>query len=171
MRSLFWFLFGILVAIGALSVGGYLFLESGGVAMATTAKPLPLERRVAHMALRASIGNAGEQLDPLAVNASNLVAGARIYKEHCSTCHGLVGGEPTAIAKGMFPHPPQLLTKGEMVTDDPEGVTFWKVTHGIRLSGMPGFGQTLSDTDRWQATMLVAHADNLPPAVQALLKR
>jgi mono/diheme cytochrome c family protein len=55
------------------------------------------------------------------------------------------------------------------VTDDPEGETFWKVTHGIRLSGMPGFGSTLSDTERWQLTMLVAHADKLSPAVQAEL--
>lgn len=56
-----------------------------------------------------------------------------------------------------------------MVTDDPEGVTYWKATHGIRLSGMPGFGATLSDTQRWQVTMLVAHADQLSPAVQAAL--
>ena len=54
-----------------------------------------------------------------------------------------------------------------MVTDDPEGVTHWKVTHGIRLSGMPGFGSTLSDTQRWQLTMLVAHAGKLSPAVEA----
>jgi mono/diheme cytochrome c family protein len=53
-----------------------------------------------------------------------------------------------------------------MVTDDPEGVTYWKVTNGIRLSGMPGFGGTLSDTERWQVTMLVAHADKLSRAVE-----
>jgi mono/diheme cytochrome c family protein len=69
----------------------------------------------------------------------------------------------------MFPKPPQLFTPDEMVTDDPEGVTFWVVTHGIRLSGMPGFGATLSETERWQVTLLVAHADKLPPAVQAAL--
>jgi len=56
-----------------------------------------------------------------------------------------------------------------MVTGDPEGVTYWKVTHGIRLSGMPGFGGALSDTTRWQLTMLVAHADKLSPTVQAAL--
>jgi thiosulfate dehydrogenase len=55
-----------------------------------------------------------------------------------------------------------------MVTDDPQGETYWKVTHGIRLSGMPGFGVILSDTQRWQVTMLVAHADKLPSAAQAV---
>ena len=56
-----------------------------------------------------------------------------------------------------------------MVTDEPEGITYWKVTHGIRLSGMPGFAANLSAAERWQATMLVAHADKLSPAVQAVL--
>ena len=56
-----------------------------------------------------------------------------------------------------------------MMTDDPEGETFWKVTHGIRLSGMPGFKSALSDTERWQLTSLVAHADRLSPEVQAEL--
>jgi hypothetical protein len=36
-------------------------------------------------------------------------------------------------------------------------------------SGMPGFERTLSDTARWQVTMLVAHADALSPAVRAAL--
>ena len=56
-----------------------------------------------------------------------------------------------------------------MVTDDPEGTTFWKISHGIRLSGMPRF-DTLPETTRWQVTMLLKHADRLPPAVQASLR-
>jgi mono/diheme cytochrome c family protein len=70
----------------------------------------------------------------------------------------------------MFPSPPQLFEEADMVTDDPEGVTFWKVTNGIRLSGMPGFGGALSDTQRWQVTMLVAHAGKLSGAVQAAFR-
>ena len=86
-------------------------------------------------------------------------------------CHGLPDKSPTLAAQGMFPPPPQLLQPNAMVTDDPEGVTFWKVTHGIRLSGMPGFGKTLSETQRWQVTMFVAHADELAPAVKDELAR
>jgi hypothetical protein len=32
---------------------------------------------------------------------------------------------------------------------------------------MPAFADALSDTQRWQVTMLVAHADKISPAVQA----
>ena len=135
--------------------------------MTTTAPPLPLEKTVARMALRASIGNAGDRKDPVPFDDSNMLAGMNLYREHCAVCHGAPGRPPTAISKGMFPPPPQLFEKEDMVTDDPEGVTYWKVTHGIRLSGMPGFGATLSDTQRWQVTMLVAHADKLSHAVRA----
>ena len=160
---------GIIITVAAIFVGGYLFIISGGVPMETTAAPLPLEATVAGLAIKASLRGAADQKDPLALNDDNLVAGAKTFKDNCAPCHGLPGQRAGAIAKGMFPPPPQLFEHDEMVTDDPEGVTFWVVTHGIRLSGMPGFATTLSDEQRWQVAMLLAHADKLPPAVQSAL--
>ena len=154
--SLRWFVVGVFITLVTIVVGGYLFVTAGGISMQTTAQPLPLEKTVAAMALRASIGNAADQKDPLSFDNGNMLAGVEQYKEHCAVCHGTPGQPRTAISKGMFPPPPQLFEKDDMVTDDPEGVTYWKVTHGIRLSGMPGFGSTLSDTQRWQVTMLAA---------------
>ena len=161
------FILGMIATVLILVIGGYLFISGGGVSMETSASPLPLEKTLAQMALKASEGNAADHKDPLPLNDENLVAGVQAYKENCAGCHGTPGGKPNAIAKGMFPPPPQLFDEKEMVTDDPEGVTFWKLTHGIRLSGMPGFGIALSDQQRWQVTMLLAHADKLLPASQA----
>jgi thiosulfate dehydrogenase len=163
------FFLGIIVGIVVLVAGAIVFVKSGGISMETSAAPLPFEEKLAGMALHASIGDAANQKNPLPPNDSNLVAGAHIFEEHCSACHGILGQPRTEIAKGMFPPPPQLLTTDEGVTDDPEGVTYWKVTHGIRLSGMPAFGGALSATERWRVTALVAHADKLPPAVSAIL--
>lgn len=161
------FLCGIFVTILIIVIGGYLLVRSGGISLATTAKPLPMEERIADMALQASMGNAADQKNPLPFDDANMVAGAHVYKEHCAVCHGAPERPRTAVSKGMFPPPPQLMEKEGMMTDDPEGETYWKVTHGIRLSGMPGFASTLSDTARWQVTMLVKHADNIPPPAQA----
>ena len=147
----------------ALAVGGYWFVTSGRLSMATTATPLPMEKTVAKLALRASIGSAKDQTNPLALDDSTMVAGAKLFKDHCAGCHGAPQQPQSAFTKAMFPPPPQLFVKDDMVTDDPQGETYWKVTHGIRLSGMAGFAAILSDTERWQVTMLVAHADKLPP--------
>jgi len=163
------FVLGIVITLVVLAAAGYLFVKTGGISMDTTAPPFPLEKTVAGMALRASMGRAADQKNPLPFNDDTMLAGALKYKQNCAVCHGVPGQPPTAIAKGMFPDPPQLFEKKDMMTDDPEGETFWKVTHGIRLSGMPGFQSTLSDTERWQLTTLVAHADRLSPAVLAEL--
>lgn len=166
-----WFVLGIVITIVitmvVLAGGAYLFVKEGGISMETTAPPLPLETTVAHMALRASMGHAADLRNPLGFNDDTMLAAARTYKQNCAVCHGTPGQPRTLISKGMFPDPPQLFEKQGMMTDDPEGETFWKVTHGIRLSGMPGFGSALSDTERWQLTTLVAHADKLSPAVLA----
>ncbi len=164
-----WLLLGFVIAIAVILVGGYLFVTAGGVPMAASASPLPLERTVARLALHASFNNARNDKDPLPLTDANLVAGAKVYRDNCVVCHGAPGHAPTPIASGMFPDPPQLFTPREMVTDDPEGITYWKVTNGIRLSGMPGFTNALSDTERWQVTMLLAHADKLPASVRGIL--
>jgi thiosulfate dehydrogenase len=161
------FILGVLVTVLILVGGGYWFVNSGKLSMATTAPPLPMEKKVAGMALRASIGSARDQPNPLPFDDSDMLAGAKLYKNHCSACHGLPQQPQKAFTKAMFPPPPQLFVKDDMVTDDPQGETYWKVTHGIRLSGMPSFANLMSDTERWQVAMVVAHADELSPAVRA----
>jgi thiosulfate dehydrogenase len=56
-----------------------------------------------------------------------------------------------------------------MVTDDPVGVTYWKVANGIRMTGMPGFGEMLSPTQMWQVSQLLKNADKLPDQTKAVL--
>jgi mono/diheme cytochrome c family protein len=68
----------------------------------------------------------------------------------------------------MFPRPP-LLFRGKGVTDDEPGETYWKVENGIRLTGMPGFKKSLSATQMWQVSLLLANADKLPDSVQRSL--
>ena len=68
----------------------------------------------------------------------------------------------------MYPPPPQLF-HGHGVTPDPVTETYWKVTNGIRLSGMPGFSPSLSTTQMWQVSLVVANADKLPKAAKDIL--
>jgi len=167
-----WFMAGVLVAaLVIVPLGAYLFVKLGGIAMATTARPLPLEKTFARTALRASMGDAAKVQNPLEPSEANLEAGAHVYMQQCAVCHGLPNQSETAIASGEFPPPPQLFQPRHMVTDDPQGTIHWKVAHGIRLSGMPGFGSTLSDAEQWQVTMLLAQADKLPAKAKAVLEQ
>ena len=108
MSRVLWFVLGIVFGIAALFVGGYLFVRGGGVPMGTTAKPLPLEKTVAGMALRASYGPSASRKNPLPFSEQNMLEGAMAYADHCAVCHGAPGKPRTAISQGMFPDPPGL---------------------------------------------------------------
>jgi thiosulfate dehydrogenase len=68
----------------------------------------------------------------------------------------------------MFPKPPQLF-RGKGVTDDPASETYWKTANGIRLSGMPAFKAKLTDTQLWQVSQMLAHANEIAESVQRVL--
>jgi thiosulfate dehydrogenase len=151
---------GLLVVPAAV----YLYFSMGMAPVATSAPPMLFERKLAHMALDARIDKEMPKTVPIAADEAAYTAGAQIYKDHCAVCHGLPGQAQTSIAKGMFPRPPKLL-EGTGVTDDPAGETYWKVEKGIRLTGMPGFDKSLSTTQMWQVSLLLANADKLPKPV------
>ena len=47
--------------------------------------------------------------------------------------------------------------------DDPAGVTYWKVFHGIRMTGMPSFHHTLSEQQIWEVTLFLQNMDKPAP--------
>jgi len=164
------FIAGLILGVLVIPVCGYLYFASGKAPTATADPPMPFEERMAKMALRARLQPARSLKSPVAADETALVAGAKIYKENCAMCHGLPNQPVAAIPKGMFPYPPQLFHGDDMVTDDPVGTIYWKVTNGIRLTGMPAFNHSLNDTQIWQVAQLLNHADKVPPAAQDLLK-
>jgi thiosulfate dehydrogenase len=129
---------------------------------------MPFERLLARSALHARISREMPKTVPIASDESSYRAGVEIYRQDCAVCHGLPGEEPAAIARGMFPRPPQLF-RGKGVTDDEPGETYWKVENGVRLTGMPGFEKSLSETQMWQVSLLLANADKLSDSVKQSL--
>lgn len=169
MHRLGYILLGFVLAFVLVAVGGYLYIRWGGMPMATAAGALPGEQMIAKMALRASFSGSLNLKNPLPVNDDNLKGGADVYNGNCALCHGALDQKPPDLSAAMFPQAPQLLVPREMVADDPEGETYWKVTNGIRMTAMPAFGKILDDKRRWQVTMLLAHADKLTPAARKQL--
>jgi mono/diheme cytochrome c family protein len=133
------------------------------------AKPPGVERWAAHMSLRGALAReAPKGANPVPLTDANLIAGVKLYAQNCAVCHGDASGTPSNVAKGLYQHPPQLAKDG--VEDDPEGVTYWKIYHGIRFTGMPSFGHTLTDEQLWQLALFLKHMDGLPPAPQRVWK-
>jgi thiosulfate dehydrogenase len=162
------FLVGLILGIILVPFGSYLYFASGHAPVATTDSDMPFERFFAAKALHARIAKEMPQTVPIQRNEANYLAGVELYKQHCGVCHGVPLTPKTAIAGGIYPQPPRLL-EGKGVTDDEPGESYWKISNGIRLSGMPGFGKSLSETQMWQIALLVANADKLPASAKAAL--
>ena len=160
---------GLVLGVAIVFAGAYLYFSLGLAPVATSAPPMPFEEKMASMALHARIAKEAPSGVPVPADEANLTAGAQLYREHCAVCHGLTGRPETATAKGMFPKPPQFF-QGNGVTDDPVADTYWKAKNGIRLTGMPGYGPSLSEQQLWQVSLLLAHADKLPASVQTALR-
>jgi thiosulfate dehydrogenase len=156
---------GLILGILIVPIALFCYIETGQAPAAASDPPLPFEAFLARGGLHARIKKETQDRALSTFTAGDLAAGADVYKTNCAFCHGLPLQAPSAASQGMFPHAPQLFTAKETVTDDPVGVSYWKVKHGIRLTGMPGFEKTLSDQQMWQVAALMASADKLPPDV------
>lgn len=165
------FIVGLILGLLIPAIGAYCYFRYGYAPVATASAPMPFEKTAARMALKARISKEAPKDSPIQPTEQNLIGGAKVYVDNCAFCHGWPNQPASKAAKGMFPLPPQLFNKDEMVTDDPVGVTYWKVKNGIRMTGMPGFGEMLSDNEIWQLSELLKNADKLPPSLAAVLQK
>jgi thiosulfate dehydrogenase len=164
LKGMVW---GVALTLAVALVSAFLMVRSGLIPANADARPGGLELWMAGTSLDATLDRfAPKEQNPVALNDQNLLDGVRLFAQNCAICHGSAKGatSPSPIAKGEYPRPPQLATDG--VEDDPEGDSFWKIRHGIRLTGMPSFGYTLSDREIWTLALFLKHMDRLPPAVQ-----
>jgi mono/diheme cytochrome c family protein len=163
------FIVGLIMGVLLVPAAFYVYVSLGLAPVATSAPPMPFERFFAKTALHAVLRREAPKTLSKAASDSVLLTGARVFVENCSVCHGFPNQPESRIAKGMFPHPPQLFEPHHMVTNDPVGVTYWKARHGIRLSGMPGFEASLTNDKLYAVSLLLANANHLPANVRQAL--
>lgn len=168
------FIIGVIVGLIVFPLGLIGWFRWGNPPVAVADQPLPFEKQITSVPLHSRIDREMVKTPPIQPTDDNLIAGAQIYSDNCAECHGLQG-KPSGDGTNMFPGAPQLWRKhphGDVVgvSDDPPGETYWKVANGIRLTGMPAFDHTLSSTQMWQVTLLLANANKpIPPRAKAMV--
>ena len=163
------FIQGFLAAVGLIVVGGAGYVGLGLAPVATTSAPLPFEKLITGIALNARVNREAPKSSPIPASEEVYAAGVPDLPEQLRCLPWVARAGSDGDRKGEFPKPPELF-KGEGVTDDPVGDTYWKVANGIRLTGMPGFTGSLSSDQMWQVSLLLANADKLSPVVTRALQ-
>jgi len=77
---------------------------------------------------------------PDLTDAALIRSGAGNYAAMCTGCHLSPGEAPSELSKGLYPQPPNLALR---VPGDP-ALDFWVIKHGIKASGMPAWGKSMS---------------------------
>ncbi len=145
-------LFAAVVLIAILAAIAYWVLTRS---ISALPEPGPIETRTFTTARNWYIRRAAVHSDSKAPanDAAEISAGEGLFSMGCASCHGNDGRSPTNIGKSMYPRCPDLGSPEVQRLSNPE--LFWVIKNGVRFSGMPGFGNTLSDDQIWQATYYV----------------
>ena len=106
-----------------------------------------------------------QTMQPTPAGNTNLRAGFREFQEYCVHCHGAPGVKRAEWASGMTPMPPNLSRAAKEWSPDE---IFWIVKHGVKMTGMPPFGDTESDQT---IRNIAAFVDRLPEISPAEFSR
>jgi mono/diheme cytochrome c family protein len=92
-----------------------------------------------------------------------------MYGSMCQVCHLGPGIDATPVHAGLTPQPPRLSEAAKEYS--PERL-FWIVKHGIKMSGMPAWGETHPDKELWNVVAFLQRLPQLgPQEYQALTQK
>ena len=139
----------LILILGAALIGGLAYLAAT-FNLSALEEPTEFEVYLATQAKQWLVGRsaAREPLPPEPPNdALSVMNGFMQYGGSCASCHGQDGTTPTRLGLSMYPRVPGLGSPDVQHYSNRE--RFWIIKHGIRLTGMPGFGQIHSDEQIW----------------------
>jgi mono/diheme cytochrome c family protein len=110
-----------------------------------------LATRATHFFIRRS-SRVGVPPPPENLQAS-IEEGDKLFGTECAACHGDDGHKLTDAGRWMYPRAADLTSPDVQQYSDPE--LFWIVKNGIRLSGMPAFGEVESDEHIWNLIQFI----------------
>ncbi len=153
-------LFTGLAVVGAIALLGAVAFSLGGV----SAQPEPsrLESLLARAARHRLIpGSARAADNPVEATAEVLANGMSHWADHCASCHGNDGRGETALGRGLYPRAPDMTLEATQGLSD--GELFWIIENGIRLTGMPGWGDAgpEDDEESWELVHFIRHLEEL----------
>lgn len=123
-------------------------------------QPTALEAFVARTARRLATPTSMKNAKNPFTATPELLADARAhFADHCATCHANNGSGQTTIGQNMYPKPPDMrLASTQQLTD---GEIYSIIHNGIRLTGMPAWGEADRDQDSWKLVLFIRHLPKL----------
>jgi mono/diheme cytochrome c family protein len=127
-------------------------------------EPTALETAVATRMRRWSVPAAlRDARNPVPASPALLAAARAHWADHCASCHGNDGKGKTTIGERLYPRAPDMtLPRTQRLSD---GELFAIIENGIRLTGMPGWGDgtEASRRESWALVHLIRRLPQITP--------
>jgi mono/diheme cytochrome c family protein len=165
-----------LIVIGVVAVASglayFLFPRAFSDGFSAREEPSAIEAFVARRVRRLSLPSvARDARNPVEASPEVLKGAMEHFADHCAICHGNDGRGRTLIGKGLYPRPPDMTEAGTQQLTD--GELFYVIHNGIRLTGMPGFGEEGTnepDNESWALVHFVRHLPSMTDEEVAEMK-
>jgi mono/diheme cytochrome c family protein len=155
----------VLAGIVLIVLIGGVVVYAGWYNIAASEPHAAWERRLLDTTKQASVRrHAADVVVPPLDQPEEMLAGAGPYADMCAPCHGAPGVERTAMGRGLNPLPP---APEDMVPAWTPAEMFWITKHGIRMTGMPAWGESHSDEEIWQIVAFVRQIPEMSPQTYA----
>jgi mono/diheme cytochrome c family protein len=130
----------------------------------TRTEPMQMEKALATTIRGRAIPSRYKTMkNPVAATPEVIHQGMAHWADHCATCHANNGSGDTMYGKAMYPRPPDMRQKDTQELSD--GELYYTINNGVRLSGMPAFGDPGDDdTDSWKLVAFIRHLPQLTDA-------
>ncbi len=158
----------LLIAAAASGLAGAAYIHFGGFNIAADEPHSTPVHWLAGIVRDRSIAvHAKGIIAPDLNNPDLLASGGADYHEMCSGCHLQPGVKASEISDGLYPKPPNLAL-AQAFDSKPEEM-FWAIKHGIKMSGMPAWGQTHDDARMWAMVAFIQQLPRLTPVQYQIL--
>lgn len=145
----------VLLACAAAALFGWHAVRRGFSARGT---PSTIETFAALTARKLAVPSNYRRLrNPFPNSPESVRAGMEHFADHCATCHANDGSGDTMFGKGLYPKPPDM--RKPETQDKTDGELYYTIENGVRLSGMPAFGEHpgSNDADTWHVVTFIRH--------------
>lgn len=141
LRALLVLVLGIVVVAG---ISLYALTRRG---LSARAEPTRLEEVMARGVRRLATPSAVRaQSNPVPKTREVLDEAMGHFADHCATCHANDGSGDTSIGRSFYPKTPDM--RGSATQSLSDGELFSIIEHGIRLTGMPAWGDGTPEGER-----------------------
>jgi mono/diheme cytochrome c family protein len=160
---------GAVLSLLVIAGAAVVYLRATG--LDTRAEPGPFETRVARAARRLAVPSAIRTMaNPMAKSAESLADGMAHFADHCASCHANDGSGATELGRGFYPKAPDMRRAPTQQLSD--GELFYIIEHGIRFTGMPGWGDgtRAGEESSWRLVHFIRHLPAITPAELEAMK-